>query len=52
MLENDAYEYLACVGKVENKKWELGDMPIVKEFPQVFLRTYQDYPLIEKLNLL
>ncbi|XP_052204037.1 uncharacterized protein LOC127809313 [Diospyros lotus] len=36
MMENGAYGYLACVEGVENKKWELGDIPVVKEFPQVF----------------
>ncbi|XP_052173738.1 uncharacterized protein LOC127789029 [Diospyros lotus] len=36
MMENGAFGYLACVEGVENKKWELGDIPVVKEFPQVF----------------
>ena len=44
MLENGAYGYLAYVGRSENKKRELCDIPIVKELPQVFLKDLPKLP--------
>ena len=35
MLKKEAYGYLACV-QVDNKKVEIGEVAIVREFPDVF----------------